>query len=99
MVLLAALLPFLLGLSAAVSALPPRVRVRDPATLPRRPSIPRLRERPEERPVTSRNGTQLPAYSRVYWFNQLIDHNNPSLGTFRQRYWHTYEFYESGMRC
>ena len=50
----------------------------------------------EDVPVVSRNGTQLPAYSKVYWFNQLIDHTNPSLGTFRQRYWHTYEFYEPG---
>ena len=24
------------------------------------------------------------------------DHNNPELGTFQQRYWHTYEFYEEG---
>ncbi|KAI1784395.1 serine carboxypeptidase S28-domain-containing protein [Ganoderma leucocontextum] len=27
---------------------------------------------------------------------QLIDHTNPSLGTFKQRYYHTYEFYEPG---
>lgn len=47
-------------------------------------------------PVVSRNGTQLPPYDYSYVFQQLIDHNNPSLGTFRQRYWHTYEFYEPG---
>ncbi|KAH9925851.1 peptidase S28 [Epithele typhae] len=49
-----------------------------------------------ERPVVSRNGTQLPAYTKTYYFKQLIDHTNPSLGTFSQRYWHTYEFYEPG---
>ena len=27
------------------------------------------------------------------------DHNNPELGTFQQRYWHTYEFYEEGESC
>ncbi|KAJ7693929.1 serine carboxypeptidase S28-domain-containing protein [Mycena rosella] len=47
-------------------------------------------------PVTSRNGTILPPYNTTYFFQQLIDHNNPSLGTFTQRYWHTYEMYESG---
>ncbi|KAK0233820.1 peptidase S28 [Armillaria fumosa] len=36
------------------------------------------------------------AYDTVYYFDQLIDHNNASLGTFQQRYWHTSEYYESG---
>lgn len=39
---------------------------------------------------------QIPPYDTVYYFNQLIDHNQPSLGTFRQRYWHTWEFYRPG---
>ena len=47
--------------------------------------------------VVSRNGTTLPPYTTVYLFDQLIDHNNPSLGTFKQRFWHTYEFYEPGI--
>ena len=50
----------------------------------------------ESGPVTSRNGTVLPPYDTTYYFDQLIDHNNPSLGTFKQRYWHTYEWYERG---
>jgi hypothetical protein len=50
----------------------------------------------ESTPVTSRNGTRLPPFNTTYYFDQLKDHNNPSLGTFRQRYWHTYQFYESG---
>ena len=53
---------------------------------------------PANVPVTSRNGTTLPSYDTTYYFDQLIDHNNPSLGTFQQRYWHTYEFYEPGKR-
>ncbi|KAJ3511571.1 hypothetical protein NLJ89_g4020 [Agrocybe chaxingu] len=47
-------------------------------------------------PVTSRNGTILPAYTTAYFFDQLIDHDKPSLGTFKQRFWHTWEFYEPG---
>jgi hypothetical protein len=47
-------------------------------------------------PVRSRNGTRLPSYNTTYYFDQLIDHNDPSLGTFKQRFWHTYEFYEPG---
>lgn len=60
------------------------------------PSIPRLVTGVNTGPVTSRNGTTLPPYNTTYYFNQLIDHNDPSKGTFQQRYWHTYEFYESG---
>ncbi|KAF9044514.1 hypothetical protein BDZ89DRAFT_1058999 [Hymenopellis radicata] len=33
-------------------------------------------------------------YNTTYWFNQLIDHANPSLGTFKQRYFFSGEFYE-----
>jgi len=47
-------------------------------------------------PVKSRNGTELPPYTTTFYFDQLIDHKNPSLGTFKQRFWHTWEFYETG---
>ncbi|KAF7292899.1 putative extracellular serine carboxypeptidase [Mycena indigotica] len=47
-------------------------------------------------PVFSKNGTLLPPYGTTFTFQQLIDHNNPSLGTFTQRYWHIWEFYEQG---
>ncbi|KAI0650408.1 peptidase S28 [Trametes meyenii] len=65
------------------------------ANIARRPSVPAV-PAPEGGPVVSRNGTQLPPYNTTYYFDQLIDHTNPSLGTFKQRYWHTYEFYEKG---
>lgn len=59
-----------------------------------------LRESPAPFPdstlVVSRNGTELPPYSTVYYFDQLVDHNDPSRGTFKQRYWFSYEFYEQG---
>ncbi|KAL0571573.1 hypothetical protein V5O48_010392 [Marasmius crinis-equi] len=41
-------------------------------------------------------GEEIPPYDTVYYFDQLIDHNNASRGTFKQRYWHTAEFYEPG---
>jgi len=47
-------------------------------------------------PTVDRNGTELPPLNTTYYFDQLIDHTNPSLGTFKQRYWHTWEFYEAG---
>ncbi|CAK5262516.1 unnamed protein product [Mycena citricolor] len=65
------------------------------ANFPRKPVIP-IPSMHDIGPVTSRNGTALPPYTTTYSFQQLIDHNNPSLGTFTQRYWHTYEFYEPG---
>lgn len=64
---------------------------------PRRPSVPVVPIPSDAPPVTSRNGTQLPPYNTTYYFDQLIDHNNPGLGTFKQRFWHTYEWYERGM--
>ncbi|KAG7441696.1 peptidase S28 [Guyanagaster necrorhizus] len=38
----------------------------------------------------------LPPYDTIYYFDQLIDHDDPSMGTFQQRYWHSAEFYEAG---
>ncbi|KAI0797037.1 serine carboxypeptidase S28-domain-containing protein [Abortiporus biennis] len=61
---------------------------------PPRPSVPKIEAL--DAPVTSRNGTTLPPYTTVYEFDQVIDHDNPSLGTFKQRFWFTYEFYEPG---
>ncbi|KAI0368439.1 peptidase S28 [Pilatotrama ljubarskyi] len=42
------------------------------------------------------NGTKLPSPDTVYYFDQLIDHDDPSLGTFKQRYWFGYQYYEPG---
>ncbi|TFK63556.1 hypothetical protein BDN72DRAFT_311679 [Pluteus cervinus] len=60
-----------------------------------RPAIP-IAPLPDKPVVVSRNGTVLPPYTTIYYFNQLIDHNNPNLGTFQQRFWFTYEYYEPG---
>ncbi|KAJ3985743.1 serine carboxypeptidase S28-domain-containing protein [Lentinula detonsa] len=62
------------------------------------PNVPNAEEL-MQKPVISRNGTQLPPYNTTYYFDQLIDHSDPSKGTFKQRFWHTYEFYEAGMKC
>ncbi|TFK38223.1 serine carboxypeptidase S28-domain-containing protein [Crucibulum laeve] len=51
---------------------------------------------PARRDVVDVNGTVLPPYDMVYYFDQLIDHSNPKLGTFKQRYWHTWEYYKPG---
>ncbi|KII94856.1 hypothetical protein PLICRDRAFT_97795 [Plicaturopsis crispa FD-325 SS-3] len=59
------------------------------------PAIPKI-SAPLGGPVVSRNGTKLPPYNTTYYFDQLIDHTNPGLGTFKQRYWHTWEWYEKG---
>ena len=98
----------LLKVACAVTALllsasPVAAKTRDGrvhANVPPRPSVP-IVPMPAglvATPVTSRNGTVLPPYTTTYYFDQLIDHSNPSLGTFQQRYWHTYEFYENGRR-
>lgn len=83
------LLAFSLWTAAAVRNGRPHVNV-----VPR-PTVPKV-ELSRAGPVTSRNGTVLPAYNTTFEFDQLIDHTNPSLGTFKQRFWHTSEFYELG---
>lgn len=47
-------------------------------------------------PVISKTGETLPPYNTTYYFDQLIDHNDSSKGTFKQRYWTTAEHYEPG---
>jgi hypothetical protein len=47
-------------------------------------------------PLADVNGTQLPPLTTVYLFDQLIDHADPSKGTFQQRYWFDWEFYKPG---
>ncbi|KAJ8697118.1 hypothetical protein PTI98_006924 [Pleurotus ostreatus] len=66
----------------------PHANFRPPPAIPRAP-IPAA-------PVVSRNGDELPPYNTTYIFDQLIDHKNPELGTFKQRFWHTWEFYKPG---
>ncbi|KAI0751119.1 peptidase S28 [Daedaleopsis nitida] len=65
------------------------------ANFARRPSVP-IVPLPDVVALTSKDGKELPPLNTTYYFDQLIDHNNPSLGTFKQRFWHSYEFYEKG---
>ncbi|KAH9948740.1 peptidase S28 [Amylocystis lapponica] len=46
--------------------------------------------------ATGPDGATLEPFDTTYNFTQLIDHNNPSLGTFSQRYWFSYEYYKPG---
>ncbi|KAG9312786.1 serine carboxypeptidase S28-domain-containing protein [Chiua virens] len=59
-----------------------------------RPSLPKVYV--PERTLTSPNGTVLPPLKTTYYFDQLVDHNNPSRGTFQQRYWMSWEYYQNG---
>jgi hypothetical protein len=89
--LFALILAFLVSTSI-VSALPDG---RNHGNQMPKPVIPNIRVSGE--PVTDRNGTQLPPLNTTYYFDQLIDHKNPGLGTFKQRYWHTWEWWQHGM--
>lgn len=61
----------------------------------RRPVVPLVRF--PTGPVKGSDGSELPSLDTTYYFEQLIDHNNPSLGTFQQRYWHTAQYYKHGI--
>ena len=65
------------------------------ANFPRPPVVP-LITAPDEPVVSVQTGATLPPLNTTYYFDQLIDHTDPSLGTFKQRYWHTWEWYEEG---
>ena len=83
------LVPAFLGLAQA--ALPDG---RPNANIMPMPSIPKVSV--PDGPFTDCNGSALPPLTQVYLFDQLIDHNDPSKGTFKQRYWHTWEWYTPG---
>lgn len=59
------------------------------------PAMPMLTV-PWDGPVISANGSTLPPLNTTYYFDQLIDHNDTSKGTFSQRYWFTSQDYEDG---
>jgi len=67
-------------------------------THPPLPIVPEVKELGEGAtgPVTDVNGQVIPPYNTTYYFDQLIDHNDPSKGTFKVRYWTTWEFYKPG---
>ena len=50
----------------------------------------------KSRPVVDVNGSTIPDYDVLYEFDQLIDHNSASRGTFKMRYYHTWEYYREG---
>lgn len=53
--------------------------------LPPRPTIPNL---PIEHVVRYDKFDNVhPRLNKTYYFDQLIDHDDPSKGTFKQRYW------------
>ncbi|KAK7014785.1 hypothetical protein VNI00_019258 [Paramarasmius palmivorus] len=66
------------------------------ANIMRRPRLPRRAVETSPGKPTDVNGNPIPPYKEEYWFNQLIDHQNPKMGTFKQRYYHTWEFHKSG---
>ena len=66
------------------------------AALPKRPSVSSKVGFGVELVSTDKNGSALPPINTTYYFDQLIDHNNPSKGTFKQRYWASWADYEPG---
>jgi len=42
------------------------------------------------------NANQIRSSDEVHYFDQLIDHSDPSRGTFKQRYWTNSEYYKTG---
>ena len=82
----------LLSVVHAVFAVLPDGRVN--ANVPPRPLAPPLAA--NETTVQGFNGQNLPPLDTVYYFNQLIDHTNPSLGTFQQRYLASWQYYRPG---
>lgn len=61
----------------------------------RRPSVPMINA-DDVHPTHAVSGAALPPLNTTYLFDQLIDHNNPKLGTFKQRFWMSWEFFEPG---
>jgi hypothetical protein len=82
-------------LATASASLPdgrPHANMVPPPLMP----LPALSEASTHARLASREEAALPPLDQTYYFDQLIDHKNPDLGTFQQRYWFNYEFYQSG---
>ncbi|GJE96313.1 serine carboxypeptidase S28-domain-containing protein [Phanerochaete sordida] len=84
----------LLALAASGAALARLPDGRLHGNMPRAPAVPPLSA--DDLVVTDASGAALPPLNTTYLFDQLIDHTNPKLGTFKQRFWTTWEFYEKG---
>ncbi|KAA1473355.1 peptidase S28 [Dentipellis sp. KUC8613] len=63
------------------------------ANMPPMPLI--LPFEPPSNNVTQR-GASMPPLNTTYYFDQLVDHTNAHLGTFKQRFWMDWEYYEPG---
>ncbi|KAK0200150.1 peptidase S28 [Desarmillaria ectypa] len=73
------------------------VRASDRRYIPKAPGIPKVGMGDHESDnALFRESTAVAPYDTVYYFDQLIDHDDPSKGTFKQRYWHSAEFYRDG---
>lgn len=65
------------------------------ANSPKPPTVPHI-SAPGVPLTNVYTGESLPPLDTIYHFDQLIDHTDPSLGTFKQRYWHTWQWYKQG---
>ncbi|KAI0029923.1 serine carboxypeptidase S28-domain-containing protein [Vararia minispora EC-137] len=88
--MLSALVPLLIPVTLLVAAFP---NGRLNANRPPRPLPPAIQAPETNGPLLA---SSLPPLGTVYLFDQLIDHKDPSLGTFQQRYWMNWEFYKEG---
>ncbi|KAI0029920.1 peptidase S28 [Vararia minispora EC-137] len=71
--------------------------VRRARPLPLPDPLPLTESERRSRVVQGVNGpVELPPLDTIYYFDQLIDHNDASKGTFQQRYWMNWEWYALG---
>lgn len=66
------------------------------ANQPPIPIIPGLQQKIRVEAVADVNGAASLPYDTVYYFDQLIDHKNPSKGAFKQRSWVAWGSYKPG---
>ncbi len=71
------------------------------ASLPKAPGIPKVDMGDHESVdvlFRDHESADVAPYGTVYYFDQLIDHDDPSKRTFKQRYRHNAEFYKEGLQ-
>ncbi|PBK68058.1 hypothetical protein ARMSODRAFT_1020087 [Armillaria solidipes] len=72
-------------------------RTSDRRRIPKASEIPKVDiENHESANALFRESAAVAPYDTVYYFDQLTDHDDPSKGTFKQRYWPSAEFYTEG---
>jgi hypothetical protein len=85
------------ALALTLFSLPSALARLQSGSRPLMPPLPLTEDEKHPRTINGERGIMLmPALNTTYYFQQRVDHNDASKGTFTQRYWVDAEWYHTG---